>query len=179
MSRIGTFAALAIAIASEACIHRHREWPPRNTHKIISFSTEKRAVVAAFIRRALSELPESVVTCLSIENKEDAPYAYDPDAALLNDVKGRQRVVPSKDCPRTYGGEAWMVGQSPPKPPVGYVNPWSVFLRDIQFKGRDRTDAVVERGQTGFKYVLYCNAVRVGHNNWKVTCPAGVYLHLS
>lgn len=174
----GIAIAVALALTSESCIHRHKEWPPRNTHKVISFSTERRVAVAAFLHHVLVRFPEIKIACLSLENDEDAPYAYEPDSALLREIKVPQKLVPSRDCPPTYGGPgAYRMGETPPKPPPGYVNPWSVFIKDFEMNGKHQARAVVEVGQFGYRYVHSCYSTRISRHNWRVNCPYNAAVH--
>lgn len=162
--------AAACCVLVTGCIHRHREWPPRNIHKTISFSAHERESIATLISSSLFGFPEIRVACLSIENIEDSPYSYEPDSELLREIKSTQKVVASRNCPPIYDLQT--------KPP-GYMNPWGVFVGDIQFLGKNRTDATIELRERNSIYRSHCHALRIGRHNWKVFCPYGEHIILA
>ncbi len=181
MRFISVLVCAAITLSGTGCI-KHK-WkggvPPQPTpYPVLSLSTEKTLAVASMVRVMVNTLPDNTVTCLSIDiPKYGESFNYNPDSLLLKAMEGKVKVVSDKNCPPSY----WNTHRTDKpfelvKPPPGYVEPFHVFITDLQFLGANHAKGTVIGTARSVRYSLPCNAFRTSRHNWRPSCLAGSYM---
>jgi len=180
---VSFFLCVVVTLSGTGCI-KHK-WkggvPPQPTpYPVLSLSTEKTLAVASMVRKFVNGFPANSVACLSIEiPRYGEPFHYYPDSMLMKAVEGLVKVVSERNCPPSYWN-ATSPGKpfEPLKPPPGYIEPWHVFVTDLEYFGANQTRGTVIGYIRSVGYSLVCYALRISRHNWRPSCPAGNYMIL-
>ena len=85
-------------------------------------------------------------------------------------TSGRLGILDASECPPTYGVGVWEVGQTPPQPPPGYINPYFVQVTRQQYAGPETAGAAIVAGQAGYNRHYICSTRRYRPHSWRATC---------
>ena len=166
-----TILIVALTLSLGACIKHGRNRPQTGDLPVYSLPLSQTLALAAMVSSLPDVLPDNrAVGCMSfIKLERGHEYSYSPDASLLRSIHSRREIVDERKCPPTYWGEVVLDPARRRIPPSGYVDPYRVELRNLQFT-RTSASAEISLRIRNAVYLDWCVARRISRNNWQGIC---------
>ena len=163
---------LFLLLSAAACVRSTKNRFQKGELPVYSISAGRREALSSMIAAVIDDIPPPRGTiCLAFDTLEYGwKYQYRPDSVLLRLLGDGRKVVVPKECPPTYGVGVWEVGQTPPQPPPGYINPYFVQVTRQQYAGPETAGAAIVAGQAGYNRHYICSTRRYRPHSWRATC---------
>jgi hypothetical protein len=162
--------SLFVVLSAATCVRSTKNRFQKGELPVYSISAERREALSSMIAAVIDDLPPPRGTiCLAFDTLEYGwQYQYRPDSVLLRLLGDDRKVVVPKECPPTYSGGGFVVGQTPPPP--GYINPYFVHVTRQQYAGPESAGAAIVAGQAGYGRHYICSTRRYRPHSWRATC---------